>query len=146
MYWDAEPAAWLVLQSVHRGVQVCCTSTTSPHQVSVLKSLAEMFDLKAFADVVVYGPIEPEDAAVTFVELHFKDQFISRGDMWLFTEAMMNLPVHRKKTFDLLGMRVSTHQWLPPRPLSAALHTSCRSSRPASRTLNALRCPSIRAC
>ena len=65
-----------------------------------------MFDLKAFTDVVVYGPIEPEDAAVTFVELHFKDQFISRGDMWLFTEAMMNLPVHRKKTFDLLGMRV----------------------------------------
>ena len=115
MYWDAEPAAWLVLQSVHRGVQVCCTSTTSPHQVSVLKSLAEMFDLKAFADVVVYGPIEPEDAAVTFVELHFKDQFISRGDMWLFTEAMMNLPVHRKKTFDLLGMRVSTRRWLPTR-------------------------------
>ena len=79
---------------------------TTNLQVSVLKSLAEMFDLKAFTDVVVYGPIEPEDAAVTFVELHFKDQFISRGDMWRFTEAMMNLPVHRKKTFDLLGMRV----------------------------------------
>ena len=76
-------------------------------QVSVLKSVAELFGFQPFTDVVVHGPIEPSDAevAVTFVELHFKDQFISRGDMWRFQEAMMDLPVHRKKTFELLGMR-----------------------------------------
>ena len=80
---------------------------TSRLQVSMLKSVAEAFGLTAFSDVCVYGPVEPDDRNVRldFLELHFKDQFITRGDMWRFTDATMNLPVHRGKVLNIAGIR-----------------------------------------
>ena len=80
---------------------------TSRLQVSMLKSVAEAFGLTAFSDVCVHGPVEPgaADVRLDFVELHFKDQFITRGDMWRFTDATMNLPVHRGKIFNIAGIR-----------------------------------------
>ncbi len=34
-----------------------------------------------------------------YLGLNEQDQFISRGDMWRFTEATKNLPAHRGKVF-----------------------------------------------
>jgi len=77
------------------------SQTSTRLQVSILKSVAEAFGLTAFCDVKIHGPVEPDspETEVSFVELHFKDQYISRGDLWRFNEATINLPAYRGKVF-----------------------------------------------
>lgn len=45
----------------------------------MLKSVAEALNLSAYGDIIVEGPIKPSDVHVDFIELHFKDQFVTRG-------------------------------------------------------------------
>ena len=86
------------------------TDKTTRLQVSMLRSVAEAFGLSPFCDVQVFGPVEAElpETEVTFVELLFKGQYISRGEMFRFTEATSkDVPAHQGKVFNLLGIRAT---------------------------------------
>ncbi|CAM9478546.1 unnamed protein product, partial [Phaeothamnion confervicola] len=73
-------------------------------QVSVLKLVAELFNLSAFQEVVVRC-VDPKSVGVSFVEFTVKDQFIPRADTWRFKNAVFGSAAHRGKVFSLLGMR-----------------------------------------
>lgn len=73
-------------------------------QVSVLKDVAAQFGLEPFLPVMVQR-IEPRDITVDFLELTFKDQFLSRADVWRFKVAMVGKCVYVGKTVACLGVR-----------------------------------------
>lgn len=78
--------------------------TSSLHQVSVLKDIAAQFGLEPFVPVTVQR-VEPDDVTVDFLELSFKDQFLSRADIWRFKVAMLGKCVHVGKNVACLGVR-----------------------------------------
>ena len=88
-------------------------------QISLLKPVAEAFGLHAFDEVIVRKVSEakkkdilmtmgmthalthllilqadPKDAVIDFVEFTFKDNFISRADMWRFKNAIYGKAVY----------------------------------------------------
>ncbi|TYZ66574.1 hypothetical protein PybrP1_010056 [[Pythium] brassicae (nom. inval.)] len=73
-------------------------------QVSVLKDIAAQFGLEPFLPVTVQR-VEPRDVTVDFLELTFKDQFLSRADIWRFKVAMIGKCVHVGKNVACLGVR-----------------------------------------
>jgi hypothetical protein len=88
------------------------TSSSTRLQVSILKGVAEAFGLSKYSDVTVHGPVEPDapETEASFIEIHFKDQFISRGDLWRFNEATINLPAYRGKVYSLAGIRAKVEE------------------------------------
>ncbi|POM73066.1 Vacuolar membrane-associated protein, partial [Phytophthora palmivora] len=73
-------------------------------QVSVAKDVAAQFGLEAFRSVTVRR-VEPRDVSVDFVELSFKDQFLSRADVWRFKVTMLGQCVYVGRTVECLGIR-----------------------------------------
>lgn len=74
------------------------------NQVSVLKDIAAQFGLEPFVPVTVQR-VEPRDVTVDFIELTFKDQFLSRADIWRFKVAMLGKCVYVGKHVACLGVR-----------------------------------------
>eukprot|EP01113_Clastostelium_recurvatum_P024750 TRINITY_DN2956_c0_g3_i1.p1 TRINITY_DN2956_c0_g3~~TRINITY_DN2956_c0_g3_i1.p1 ORF type:complete len:1621 (+),score=302.44 TRINITY_DN2956_c0_g3_i1:34-4896(+) len=62
-------------------------------QVSISQYIASVFDFVARRDVYAHI-IPPEKAAVDFVEVSFKDQYIGRSDMWRLKLNMQNTCVY----------------------------------------------------
>eukprot|EP00968_Pinguiococcus_pyrenoidosus_P013960 scaffold1272_cov250-Pinguiococcus_pyrenoidosus.AAC.52 len=56
-------------------------------KLSLLQNLAETFGFAPYADVLL-RPVGDDVAAVDFVEVTFKDQFVSRSHMWRFQRAI----------------------------------------------------------
>ncbi|DAZ98946.1 TPA: LOW QUALITY PROTEIN: hypothetical protein N0F65_001385 [Lagenidium giganteum] len=73
-------------------------------QISVLKDVAALFGLEAFLNVTVQK-VDPRDVTVDFVEITFKDQFLSRADIWRYKVAMFGKCVYVGKTVESLGIR-----------------------------------------
>ncbi|CAH0485256.1 unnamed protein product [Peronospora farinosa] len=73
-------------------------------QVSVARDIAVQFGLEAFRSVTVRR-VEQQDVAVDFVELSFKDQFLSRADVWRFKVTMLGQCVYVGRTVECLGIR-----------------------------------------
>lgn len=73
-------------------------------QVSVAKDIAAQFGLEAFRSVTVRR-VDPRDLSVDFVELSFKDQFLSRADIWRFKVTMLGQCVYVGRTVECLGIR-----------------------------------------
>ncbi|TMW64455.1 hypothetical protein Poli38472_013077 [Pythium oligandrum] len=73
-------------------------------QISVLKDIAAQFGLEAFYEVVVQK-VDPRDITADFLELTFKDQFLSRADLWRFKVAMFGKCVYVGKNMEMLGVR-----------------------------------------
>lgn len=72
--------------------------------------------------------VKRESVTVEFVELSFKDQFISRSDMWRLKQHLVNSCVYLNKTITFAGMRVSVaHTYGDPlsHPRSQPLSLSC---------------------
>ncbi|XP_066303261.1 GATOR1 complex protein DEPDC5-like isoform X6 [Branchiostoma lanceolatum] len=59
--------------------------------ISVDKTVANVFQLRPFIDVCV-NFVSPQDVALDLVELTFKDQYISRSDMWRLKKSLVNEP------------------------------------------------------
>nr|XP_050050527.1 GATOR complex protein Iml1-like isoform X3 [Dermacentor andersoni] len=64
--------------------------------ISVEQSLANAFQLRVYADVIV-NKVDPRDVALDSVELVFKDHYLARSDMWRWKQAMINTCVYTKK-------------------------------------------------
>ncbi|GAB9476289.1 Dep domain-containing protein, partial [Globisporangium polare] len=73
-------------------------------QVSVLKDIAAQFGLEPFLPVTVQRA-DPREVTVDFIELSFKDQFLSRADIWRFKVAMLDRCVYVGKNVACLGIR-----------------------------------------
>ncbi|KAF4319273.1 hypothetical protein JM18_007465 [Phytophthora kernoviae] len=73
-------------------------------QVSVAKDIAAQFGLEGFRSVTVRR-VNQSDVSVDFVELSFKDQFLSRADIWRFKVTMLGQCVYVGKTVECLGIR-----------------------------------------
>ncbi|KAG7381256.1 GATOR complex protein depdc5 [Phytophthora pseudosyringae] len=73
-------------------------------QVSVAKDIAAQFGLEAFRPVTVRR-VDQRDVSVDFVELSFKDQFLSRADVWRFKVTMLGQCVYVGRTVECLGIR-----------------------------------------
>ncbi|KAF4130534.1 Vacuolar membrane-associated protein Iml1 [Phytophthora infestans] len=73
-------------------------------QVSVAKEIAAQFGLEAFRPVTVRR-VDQRDVSVDFVELSFKDQFLSRADIWRFKVTMLGQCVYVGRTVECLGIR-----------------------------------------
>ncbi|RLO13573.1 hypothetical protein DYB28_015561, partial [Aphanomyces astaci] len=80
-------------------------------QVSILKDLALQFQLDPFHEVTV----QPSDATVDFIELSFKDQFMSRADLWRYKCLFAG------KVYETLGTRA---QVLRPANMPTSLSIS----------------------
>ncbi|KAG2763975.1 hypothetical protein PC129_g8064 [Phytophthora cactorum] len=73
-------------------------------QVSVAKEIAAQFGLEAFRPVTVRR-VDQRDVSVDFVELSFKDQFLSRADIWRFKVTMLGQCLYVGRTVECLGIR-----------------------------------------
>ncbi|CAK4408937.1 unnamed protein product [Aphanomyces euteiches] len=78
-------------------------------QISILKDLAVQFQLEAFHDVTVQK-IESSDATVDFIELSFKDQFMSRADIWRYKVALFGKCLFVGKVYETLGTRAQASE------------------------------------
>ncbi|KDO23315.1 hypothetical protein SPRG_11629 [Saprolegnia parasitica CBS 223.65] len=80
-------------------------------QISILKDIAAQFQLDTYHEVVVQK-IEPTDATVDFIELSFKDQFMSRADIWRYKVAMIGRCMYAGKMYETLGTRAQAEMLL----------------------------------
>jgi hypothetical protein len=56
--------------------------------ISVEQSIATIFQLKSFSDVVV-NKVEPHTVELDSIELTFKDQYLGRSEMWRLKNNMV---------------------------------------------------------
>jgi len=79
-------------------------------RLSLLKPVAERCGVKPWADASVSRCHHPErDAAAEFVEFMFKDQFVSRADMWRFKRLVLGRTLHAGQALAVGGMRATAH-------------------------------------
>lgn len=93
--------------------------------LSISSNLCELFNIRKTAkQEVIVRVINPEIVALDFVELTFRDQYISRGDMWRyiisvhlkfifrFKSQLLDQFVHRNKVLSISGLRVLVDEML----------------------------------
>ena len=78
-------------------------------EISLAKSIAEPLNFKAFTRVVV-EKIDIEEAKVDFVELAFRRQFLSRGNMWRFKQATFGCPFYEGQNIALDGIQAQIQE------------------------------------
>eukprot|EP01041_Mallomonas_annulata_P004950 gene4950-9893_t len=78
-------------------------------EVSLSKTLADPFNLKAFSRIVVERML-PDDIGVDFVELAFRKQFLQRGNMWRFKKAMFGRCVHIGQNITVDGVQAQIQE------------------------------------
>ena len=84
-------------------------SGKSALRLSVLKNVADAFALSA-RQTVKLRRIDVQEAALDWVELGFKDQHITRGDIWMLSRHLINQQkqtVYLSKTVAFEGVRAS---------------------------------------
>lgn len=74
-------------------------------QLSIKDSVAPTFEL-ANRDEVVANIVPRDSVILEFVELTFKDQLISRSDMWRLKVSLQNQCVYANKNISFGSMRV----------------------------------------
>ncbi|CAH1232894.1 DEPDC5 [Branchiostoma lanceolatum] len=72
--------------------------------ISVDKTVANVFQLRPFIDVCV-NFVSPQDVALDLVELTFKDQYISRSDMWRLKKSLVSTCAYITKKVEFAGIR-----------------------------------------
>ncbi|KAI8504988.1 GATOR complex protein depdc5 [Branchiostoma belcheri] len=72
--------------------------------ISVDKTVANVFQLRPFIDVCV-NFVNPQDVALDLVELTFKDQYISRSDMWRLKKSLVSTCAYITKKVEFAGIR-----------------------------------------
>ncbi|XP_071488216.1 GATOR1 complex protein DEPDC5-like [Diadema antillarum] len=82
---------------------------SSKEIVSVEQGVASLFQLRAYKAVKVQK-VQPVDVALDLVELVFKDQYISRSDMWRLKNSMVNTCIHIQQKVELSGIRAQVQE------------------------------------
>lgn len=77
--------------------------------ISIEQSVANIFQLRTYWDVEV-TKVEPKEVSVDMVELLFKDQFITRSEMWRLSKELVGSCVYVNKKLKCLGMRAQVNE------------------------------------
>ncbi|XP_072033797.1 GATOR1 complex protein DEPDC5-like isoform X2 [Amphiura filiformis] len=72
--------------------------------ISIDQSIASLFQLRAYKDVRV-KTVQVQDVALDLVELLFKDQYISRSDMWRLGKSLIGNCLYIQKKIVFSGIR-----------------------------------------
>ncbi|XP_041456037.1 GATOR complex protein DEPDC5-like isoform X1 [Lytechinus variegatus] len=124
----------------HLLVQVQTLSVELPQKgvVSVEQGVASLFQLRAYQTVQVRR-VEPDsqDVALDLVELVFKDQYISRSDMWRLKNSLVKSCLHIQQKVEKCGIRAQV-QDLWSRGGTVACGVVTRDTRLAFRSATAM--------
>ncbi|XP_063971712.1 GATOR1 complex protein DEPDC5-like isoform X3 [Lytechinus pictus] len=77
--------------------------------ISVEQGVASLFQLRAYKNVKV-TKVQSGDVALDLVELVFKDQYISRSDMWRLKNSLVNSCIHMQQKLELSGIRAQVQE------------------------------------
>jgi hypothetical protein len=80
-------------------------------QVSVTKAVAVSFEFTARREIIV-EKVSEENAAIEFVEISFKDQYIGRSDMWRLKLSLCNTCAYIGKSLFFSCIRVPSFNLL----------------------------------
>ena len=76
--------------------------------ISIEQSVANVFQLRSYWDVEV-TKVEPKEVSVDMVELLFKDQFITRSEMWRIRKVLVDSCVYITKKLKCVGVRAQVN-------------------------------------
>lgn len=79
-------------------------------QLSLLKRVAEARNLAPWMSATVTPIKDAERHGVEHVEFSFRDQFISRAEIWKFKKCVESEPVYVGKYFDVNGVRATASE------------------------------------
>lgn len=89
--------------------------------ISIEQSVANVFQLRTYWDVEI-TKVEPKDVSVDLVELLFKDQFVSRSEMWRFSKQLVGSCVYVTKKISCSGVRAQVNEiWTKGEKLSCGV-------------------------
>ncbi|XP_060075901.1 GATOR complex protein Iml1-like isoform X2 [Ylistrum balloti] len=77
--------------------------------ISIEQSIATQFQLRAYKEVHV-SKVSPKDVALDLVELLFKDQYLSRSDMWRLRHGLVNTCAYLTKKIEDAQMRAQVNE------------------------------------
>ncbi|XP_015788875.1 GATOR complex protein DEPDC5 isoform X2 [Tetranychus urticae] len=77
--------------------------------ISVEQSIASSFHLRPYLDVKV-RKVNPKDVTLDSVELTFKDQYLSRSDMWRLKCHLVKTCIYLNKTVTFSGIRCTVFE------------------------------------
>ncbi|PIK41343.1 putative DEP domain-containing protein 5 [Apostichopus japonicus] len=80
------------------------TSLQQRDVISIEQGIAGLFKLRAYKPVCV-EKVDPGEVALDLVEVVFKEQYISRSDMWNLRAKLMNSSLHFHQNLKFLGIR-----------------------------------------
>ncbi|CAJ0842767.1 11355_t:CDS:10, partial [Entrophospora sp. SA101] len=78
------------------------TRDTNTSHVSVIKSIADLFNFKSRTNVIV-REVDPELVEAEYVEFTFRDQYIGRSDMWRLRLSLNDTCVYVGKRIEFAG-------------------------------------------
>ncbi|CAG0888714.1 unnamed protein product [Darwinula stevensoni] len=70
--------------------------------ISIEQSIAQVFNLRAYADVVV-SLVDPTLVSLDSVEVTFKDQYFARSDMWKLKECLVDRCIYLTQKIEFCG-------------------------------------------
>ena len=75
--------------------------------LSISSTLADLFHLrKVLKQIVVVNRVKSDAVHLDFVELSFKEQYVSRGDMFRYKSQLVSQYVYRNKVIPVAGLKV----------------------------------------
>eukprot|EP00794_Sanderia_malayensis_P014226 gene14226-15709_t len=77
--------------------------------VSIETTVASTFQLRAYLSVIV-NRVEPRDVTLDTLELVFKDQYMSRSDLWRLQRSLIGACVYMGKKIEFAGLRFQVHE------------------------------------
>lgn len=99
--------------------------------ISIEQSIASTFQLRAYLDVYL-NRIEPSDVTLDMVEIIFKDQYMSRSDLWRFQRSLIDTCVYMGNKLMFAGLRLQVNEmWMNGEKLACGMigkDTKVRSS------------------
>ncbi|XP_038057653.1 GATOR complex protein DEPDC5-like isoform X1 [Patiria miniata] len=78
--------------------------------ISVDQTIASLFQLRAYKDVEVHPVPSTQDVCLDLVELVFKDQYISRSDMWRLKNSLIGSCAYLSKKVEYSGIRAQVNE------------------------------------
>ncbi|XP_071790249.1 GATOR1 complex protein DEPDC5-like isoform X2 [Asterias amurensis] len=78
--------------------------------ISVDQTIANLFQLRAYKDVEVCRVSSVQDVGLDLVELVFKDQYISRSDMWRLKNSLVRSCLHVQQKIEYSGIRAQVNE------------------------------------
>uniref|UniRef100_UPI00358EC276 GATOR1 complex protein DEPDC5 isoform X3 n=1 Tax=Myxine glutinosa TaxID=7769 RepID=UPI00358EC276 len=77
--------------------------------ISVDQSVATVFNLRPYQDVFV-SVVDAKEVTLDLVELTFKDQYISRSDMWRLKKSLVNTCAYITQKVEFAGIRTQASE------------------------------------